>query len=155
MKKLLFTIAIVSLLVACKNKSAMDTNKDMVPLTDAYKNNTMADTARILQNYTLTNGGTVTPKAAGTNNVTRSSNTANRVNTSTSTGNNTASTAAVNKKKGWSKAAKGATIGGVGGAVAGAVIGKNAKGAVIGGVIGAAGGYIIGRSKDKKDGRVQ
>ncbi len=152
MKKLLFTIAIASLFVACKNKS-LDTNKDMVPLTDAYKNNTMADTARILQEYTLTNTGTVTPKAAATNTVSRRSSTANRVNTST--GNNTSSTAAVNKKKGWSKAAKGATIGGVGGAVAGAVIGKNAKGAVIGGVIGAAGGYIIGRSKDKKDGRVQ
>lgn len=58
------------------------------------------------------------------------------------------------KKEGISKAAKGAIIGGVGGAVAGAVIGKNAKGAVIGGVIGAAGGYILGRKKDKKDGRI-
>jgi YMGG-like Gly-zipper len=60
----------------------------------------------------------------------------------------------VNKKKGWSQAAKGATIGGVGGAVAGAVISKNkGKGAVIGGVIGAAGGYILGRRADKKSGR--
>lgn len=54
------------------------------------------------------------------------------------------------KKKGISNGAKGAIIGGVGGAVAGAVIGKNAKGAVIGGVIGAAGGYILGKKKDKK-----
>ena len=56
------------------------------------------------------------------------------------------------KKKGWSNAAKGAVIGGVGGAVAGAVInGKNrGKGAIIGGVIGAAGGFILGKSKDKK-----
>jgi YMGG-like Gly-zipper len=60
----------------------------------------------------------------------------------------------VKKKKGWSDAAKGATIGGVGGAVAGAVISKNkGKGAVIGGVIGAAGGYILGRKADKKSGR--
>jgi hypothetical protein len=60
----------------------------------------------------------------------------------------------VKKKKGWSDAAKGATIGGVGGAVAGAVISKNkGKGAVIGGVIGAAGGYILGRRADKKSGR--
>lgn len=57
------------------------------------------------------------------------------------------------KKKGISDAAKGAAIGGVGGAVAGAVIGKSGKGAVIGGVIGAAGGYILGRQKDKKSGR--
>ncbi len=57
------------------------------------------------------------------------------------------------KKKGWSDAAKGAVIGGVGGAIAGAVInGKNrGKGAVIGGVIGAAGGYVLGRKKDKKN----
>lgn len=60
----------------------------------------------------------------------------------------------VKKKKGWSDAAKGATIGGVGGAVAGAVISKNkGRGAVIGGVIGAAGGYILGRRADKKSGR--
>lgn len=60
-----------------------------------------------------------------------------------------------NKKKGISDAAKGAAIGGIGGAIAGAVIGKNAKGAVLGGVVGAAGGYILGRSKDKKSGRIE
>ncbi|HRD58445.1 MAG TPA: glycine zipper domain-containing protein [Ferruginibacter sp.] len=64
-----------------------------------------------------------------------------------SEGNTTATPA---KKKGVSNSAKGAIIGGVGGAVAGAVIGKNAKGAVIGGVVGAAGGYILGKKKDKK-----
>jgi len=58
-------------------------------------------------------------------------------------------------KKGWSKAAKGAVIGGAGGAVIGAVINKRnrAAGAAIGGVIGAGGGYVLGRSMDKKDGR--
>lgn len=58
-------------------------------------------------------------------------------------------------KKGWSKAAKGAVIGGVVGAGAGAVINKKNRGvgAVIGGVLGAGAGYGIGRSKDKKDGR--
>jgi YMGG-like Gly-zipper len=61
---------------------------------------------------------------------------------------------AAKKNEGWSQAAKGATIGGVGGAVAGAVISKKkGKGAVIGGVIGAAGGYILGRKADKKSGR--
>lgn len=62
---------------------------------------------------------------------------------------------ASSQKKGWSKAAKGAVIGGVGGAAAGAVINKKnrAAGAVIGGVLGAGAGYGIGRSKDKKDGR--
>lgn len=69
-----------------------------------------------------------------------------------STNGNDQPVATETKKKGWSNAAKGAVIGGVGGAVAGAVInGKNrGKGAIIGGVIGAAGGYIFGKSKDKK-----
>ena len=58
------------------------------------------------------------------------------------------------KKRGWSKAAKGAAIGAGAGAIGGAIISKNkGLGAVIGGVVGGAGGYIIGRSKDKKDGR--
>ena len=72
-------------------------------------------------------------------------------------GNNGSGTMPVPEKKkntGWSDAAKTATIGGVGGAVIGGVIGKGGKGAVIGGVLGAAGGYIIGRKKDRKSGRV-
>jgi len=60
----------------------------------------------------------------------------------------------VTKKKGWSKAAKGAVIGAGSGAAAGAILTKKkGKGAIIGGIIGATGGYIIGRGKDKKDGR--
>ena len=56
------------------------------------------------------------------------------------------------KKKGWSKAAKGAVIGGASGAVLGAVIGKKNRvlGGVIGGVVGAGAGYGIGRHLDKK-----
>jgi len=63
--------------------------------------------------------------------------------------------AAAPKKKGWSKAAKGAVIGGAAGAVAGAIINKRnrAAGAVIGGAAGAGVGYGVGRAKDKKDGR--
>lgn len=65
-------------------------------------------------------------------------------------------TAKVDKKEGWSKAAKGAVIGGVAGAAGGAIINKQNRvvGAVIGGVVGAAGGYGIGRTMDKKDGRI-
>ncbi len=79
--------------------------------------------------------------------------------TTGTTGSETAGTGTttpeVKKKEGISKAAQGAIIGGVGGAVAGAVISnKKGKGAIIGGVIGAAGGYILGRKKDKTDGRV-
>jgi hypothetical protein len=59
------------------------------------------------------------------------------------------------KKRGWSKAAKGAVIGGVVGAGTGAVVNKKnrAVGAVIGGVLGAGAGYGIGRGMDKRDGR--
>ena len=66
-----------------------------------------------------------------------------------------ASPAATEKKKGWSKTAKGAVIGGVVGAGAGAIIDKNNRGAgaVIGGVVGAGAGAIIGNQMDKKDGR--
>jgi hypothetical protein len=58
------------------------------------------------------------------------------------------------QKKGMSKAAQGAIIGGVAGAVGGAVISKKkGLGAVVGGIAGAAGGYIIGKKMDKKDNR--
>lgn len=56
------------------------------------------------------------------------------------------------QKKGMSKAAQGAIIGGAAGAVGGAIIAKKkGVGAVIGGIAGAAGGYIIGKNKDKKE----
>lgn len=71
-------------------------------------------------------------------------------------GTGTSVPASVEKKEGWSKAAKGAVIGGVAGAAGGAVINKKNRvlGAVIGGVLGAAGGYGIGRTMDKNDGRI-
>lgn len=62
--------------------------------------------------------------------------------------------AAVPVKKentGWSNAAKGAVIGGVSGAVGGAIISKKkVQGAIVGGVIGAAGGYVLGKTKDNQ-----
>jgi hypothetical protein len=62
---------------------------------------------------------------------------------------------AAKSKRGISKAAKGAIIGGVAGAAGGAIINKKNRGvgAVIGGVLGAGAGYGIGRGMDKKDGR--
>jgi hypothetical protein len=64
-------------------------------------------------------------------------------------------TAETAKKKGWSKAAKGAAIGGATGAVLGVIINKRNRvaGGVIGGILGGGLGYGLGRSKDKKDGR--
>jgi len=59
------------------------------------------------------------------------------------------------EKKGWSKAAKGAAIGGGAGAVAGAILVKKNRvaGGALGAIAGGAIGYFIGKSKDKKDGR--
>lgn len=54
-------------------------------------------------------------------------------------------------KKKMSKQAKGAIIGGAGGAVAGGLIGHNVGGALIGGAIGAGGGYIIGNEQRRAD----
>ncbi|MBK8710781.1 MAG: glycine zipper 2TM domain-containing protein [Niastella sp.] len=88
------------------------------------------------------------PPAAGTDNTTASTGTPGDAGAGTDT-------EVPEKKTGISKSAKGAIIGGVGGAVVGAVIGKNAKGAILGGVIGAAGGYVLGRKQDKKDGRIE
>ena len=48
---------------------------------------------------------------------------------------------------------KGAVVGALGGAAAGAIIagdGKDAEGALIGAGVGAAGGYILGNERDKK-----
>jgi hypothetical protein len=52
-----------------------------------------------------------------------------------------------------SKGAQGAVIGGLGGAAAGAIIGKKNRGvgALIGAAIGAGGGYLIGASQEKVD----
>lgn len=92
----------------------------------------------------------------GTSNTNTKTN-AGETNAGTTTGTNdntnTSTTVTpVEKKKGWSNAAKDATIGGVGGAVTGAILSKNkVKGAVIGGILGAAGGYIFGSQKDKRD----
>lgn len=67
----------------------------------------------------------------------------------------TATPAPVEKKKGWSNKAKGAVIGGVVGAGAGAIISKEkkAQGAIIGAVLGAGAGYGVGAILDKKAGR--
>jgi len=58
-------------------------------------------------------------------------------------------------KKGWSRKAKGATIGGASGAILGAIINKDnrVKGGIIGGALGAGLGYVIGNEMDRKHGR--
>lgn len=60
------------------------------------------------------------------------------------------------RKKGWSAAAKDATIGGAAGAAAGAILDKNNRwvGGAIGAAIGSGAGYLIGRARDRKTGRI-
>lgn len=65
-------------------------------------------------------------------------------------------------KKPWSKTARGAVIGGLGGAAGGAVLGRviggksgTAKGAIIGAAVGGAGGALIGRRMDKQAAELQ
>ena len=146
------------LFTACKSNKDSDSKKDLI-LLQSDGNNYLTDTG--INATTNVRSGVVednAPKAAPVRSTApvrtvKNSSVSNSGSNSNTSSSSTSTTST--QKKGISKAAKGAIIGGVGGAAAGAVIGKNAKGAVIGGVVGAAGGYIIGRSKDKKSGRVQ
>jgi hypothetical protein len=97
--------------------------------------------------------GKTSSSSSSTSETANSGSSAENGNSTSGTGTETAK---AEKKEGWSKAAKGAVIGGVAGAAGGAVLNKKNRvaGAVIGGVIGAAGGYGIGRTMDKKDGRI-
>ena len=159
MKKLFLILAIGATFTACKSdKDKMDTNKDLLLLTDSsnlnggnYLTDTGMATVEVVEEPVAVAPATRAP--ARTTSTRRSSSSSsgngtvsnNNTGTSGSTGTQTTT-----KRDGMSNAAKGAIIGGVGGAVGGAVIGKNVKGAAVGAAVGAAGGYIIGRSKDKK-----
>lgn len=168
---------------ACSNKKETS-QREMVLLTDSmYKSNLGSDTAAVVPLETPEPAAPVVAaplvkikkpaprKTNKTYNEPVNNNTPPVVNNSTTppapsttgtagtgtepaSGTGTTTAPAPEKKEGISKAAKGAIIGGVGGAVAGAVLSKKGKGAIIGGVIGAAGGYILGRKKDRTDGRV-
>lgn len=123
--------------------------KPVVRKKTAVRHTSTAKTAATKTNTST--GGSSTTKSETSTTTTGTSGTAGDSGTETTT-----TTTTETKKKGWSKAAKGAAIGAGTGAVAGAIISKKkGAGAIIGGVIGGAGGYIIGRGKDKKDGRVK
>ncbi len=165
---MVLSLMVAATFAACNSKSDLNTNKDVI-LTDTssmYRSNMTTDTGSIIETSALTTGrstAVANRRATNTNRATTYPTRNTNRNTNRSYGNNSRSNGGysnsgqnntVYRKRGWSKAAKGAVIGGVGGAVVGGVI-KGGKGAVVGGVVGAAGGYIIGRSKDKRDGRVR
>ena len=129
-------LVIASTFAACKSKT--ETNKkDIIGIdsTSRYKNNIMADTARLeaAAPGTITkrivetrdaNGNiistTTTTTTVGKSNTTAKTATGSR-RTSASTAPAATQTA---QRKGWSNRAKGAAIGGVGGAVVGAAVSK-------------------------------
>ena len=167
MKNVSIVLIAAIVFASCKGKdSSLQTDKNIVILTDTSKaaGSYLSDTgmakmpvaaAPVYVAPAPTKRTTSTRKRSSTT-YGNSNNSNDNNNSSANDGSNSdngSTTTTTTRKKGWSKTAKGAVIGGVGGAVAGAVIGKG-KGAVIGGVLGAAGGAIIGRSKDKKDGRI-
>lgn len=164
MKKILPVLMIAAIFSACNSKSDLNTNKAILTDTSSmYRSNIMTDTGSMIQTQSLNKGNqavanpnmyttTTTTTTTGPTPVTapvRHTSTTRSRSYSSGSGQTTKT---VYRKKGWSHGAKDAVIGGVGGAVAGAIIGKG-KGAIIGGVVGATGGYIIGHSKDKKEGR--
>ena len=155
-----------AILFSCKGKDSTADKQIIILDTSNGKAITISgDTARIVNTTTTTTPAAVAPVSvpapapapAPTKVIVQQVPAPATASTGASSGGNgtTTTTTQTQQKKGISKAAKGAIIGGVGGAVTGAVISKDAKGAAIGGAVGAAGGYIIGRKKDKKDGRVQ
>ncbi len=161
MKGVLSIFVMLIILASCKSNDKTET-RDIQLLTDstAYRNNTLSDTSStVTKPAVISNSGNIKTTHTGTTHRHESS--ANRSSGSNSSNSGTVSNNGSTgtqgtEKKGWSKAAQGAVIGGAVGAVGGAIISKNkGTGAIIGAATGAAGGYIIGRSKDKKDGRVK
>ena len=175
MKKILSIVTVAALLTACNTKkdasaekaaiiaAYQDSIKKAVDTTGlaAYQNwkaqNELADVEQYNQAPVLAApvaAQKTIQSAAPVRTTTRS---VSKNNSGTSNGGsmNTESANTASRKKGWSKAAKGAAIGTAGGAVVGAVVNKKNRvaGGVVGGVIGAGVGYGVGRAKDKKDGR--
>ncbi|MEP6616356.1 MAG: glycine zipper domain-containing protein [Ginsengibacter sp.] len=157
MKKLL-TLLLIATFLSCHNRQSELDSQKIVPLdtSNVLNNNYSTDhasgVAAPVSPTSVAPTGPVKPVAhsAATNNHPSANNNSN----GTSTSNGTYSEPAPTKPKGFSSAAKDATIGGVGGAVIGGVVTHSVGGAVIGGAIGAGGGYILGRAKDKRTGRV-
>jgi hypothetical protein len=161
MKRMLSIVTIAATMMACNSNSRSEAEA-----LQAYKDSVKyaQDTAGLAEFQTWKAQTELAEYNAFMNNqsapvTTQSSSNARRYSgtSSRSNGNGNISSSSQNaaKKKGWSKAAKGAVIGTAGGAVIGAVVNKRNRvvGGVVGGVLGGGIGYGIGRKMDKKDGR--
>jgi hypothetical protein len=159
MKKILPVIALAGFMVACNNpkpdakvESANTIILDTAGLAQFQAWKAQNEMAQYQQFGEQNNAaGAVAPVRSSSSS--RSSSSARR--SSGSSGSTASTGTTATKKKGWSKAAKGAVIGGVAGGAAGAIINKRNRvvGGVVGGIIGAGVGYGVGRAQDKKDGR--
>jgi hypothetical protein len=168
MKKLLFALPLVAILmVACNSKPQTSSEDVARKVADSLR--FAADTAGLSQfqawraqnemanpeQYGQSQQLVAATPAARTSTSTRRSSSSRSRSSGGSMSSTSSNTAKATQKKGWSKAAKGAVIGGVAGAAGGAIINKRNRvvGGVVGGVLGAGVGYGIGRHMDKKDGR--
>jgi membrane-bound lytic murein transglycosylase len=151
MKQILFAASIALTMAACNQQ----------PQTKAMTQDTVGQAAmqalqqqHITDSLALVNQVQASHVVSSTHHSTARSTSGSGSSTKSTTMSSESSNTAV-KKKGWSKTAKGAVIGGVVGAGTGAIINKKnrAAGAVIGGVVGAGAGAVIGNQQDKKDGR--
>jgi hypothetical protein len=164
MKKLLPILSILFisaiLISACSGKPAADLNSgkvltyvDTAGLADFQKWKTQNELKDPAVYY---NQGTEVATSQPARKTTRSYSSGKKTsNGGGGTLNSVSQYPAKSAKKGWSRKAKGAVIGGGGGAILGAVINKNNRlvGGAIGGALGAGIGYVIGNELDKKHGR--
>jgi hypothetical protein len=169
MKKLLFLLPVIAILmVACNSTPKVNSEDVARKVADSLR--LAADTAGLAQfqawkaQNELVNQdpyaqqqlvATTEASSAPVRRTRTSTSSRSRSSGGGSMSSGSSNTAKATQKKGWSKAAKGAVIGGVAGGAAGAIINKRNRvvGGVVGGVIGAGVGYGIGRGMDKKDGR--
>lgn len=167
MKNLLPLLSILiiaaTVMVACNSKPQADANTgkvmtytDTLGLADFQKWKTLNELKDPSVYYAQGNEAAYHPvKAATRSSVPARKSTKTYSSSKSGSMNSVAQYPAKSMKKGWSRRAKGAVIGGGGGAILGAVINKNNRlvGGAIGGAVGAGLGYVIGNELDKKHGR--
>lgn len=151
MKKIFAIVALATVLASCGNNTkeeALAKQQAIAAVKDSLKLDSFKR-AEAVKNQQLIEEKHQAELVAARRSA--SSNYSSSGTTTTSSAGTTAT-----RKKGWSSAAKGTAIGAGVGALGGILIDKkDGRGAIIGGLAGAGAGYVIGRDKDIKSGRVQ
>lgn len=156
-KKISLPLVFMAIFASCKNNNDDTRNIQLLSDSTAYNNSPTTDSIKVKDDNASETGSYryhPTKSEAKENGSEKSS--SDNGTASNKESHSSTNTTQSSEKKGWSKGAQGAVIGGASGAVGGAIISKHkGTGAAIGAAVGAAGGYIIGHEKDKKDGRVK